>query len=604
MDPFTITRLVYDGCDPSDTWIITAIGHSKLDMKNVDVMNVSTFEEYEEGCRIHPNTKCAGHLCRTPHGNILPMQSLSVSTGVITNDVSRSAKFAFGGSNQYHSSKSKEVLLESMKGKTGRMRKGIVNCHVDGSLRMVITPQLLWSHEWVAIPRYLSDKWTVVYLDEKQNKYKSRNVSEGDYAILIRPPSLSIKSVQPVRIRFWDKTCMGVSPYIVKAFDGDYDGDEMHVFPVYSENSINECKNWINTKHKKFDMAFDIFRTLSIEDKSYPTFDDIDSTFEHKIEPTFEFMNHTTMPFDEIFNGSLQPLLAEETRTTKEHLDSFKLRYNTDEINRNFVPESIRGMADTNAQQLSQPIVGDMSRIAKLAASCVVHRDDGMIVVCTRTGYDIITKCDLDVCEGSPSVRGISTMCAGVQQIALESHHAKKKSLPSHDMISEMMTGGDETFVILSRDLNEHRIRSSIKPRWINIKGDCTYILCEPKSLSNTPSKYIIASYNPEVLSFIPKDRRLDACRMSMEHVIRYYSFALSKVEIECISVLFSYNVEKSKKPITTRDGMKHRMLRWTEVMMANHYGELKNMMGQHGIDPVPLDTVSSRLMSGNFIGY
>lgn len=587
MEPFKVTRLAHDNCDPSDTWIITGIGHSKINIENVHVAEVATIAEYEAGCQVHTGDRCMGHLCRTPHGNILPMQSLAVSTGVITNDISRAARFAFEGTGEYYSSKSRDVMLDSMKKKTGRMRKGILNCHVDGSLRMVITPQIDSPREWVAVPKYLQDKWSVVYFDEGLWKYKSKTVRHGDYAIAVRPPSLSIKSVQPVRIMFWDNTCLGISPYILKAFDGDYDGDEMHIFPVYSQGSVQECMDWINTPNPKFDKASEIYKQCSIP---------------HKGQTEYSFMDHTTVSFEDIARGTEELILAEETRTTLEHLKSFRKRYDTISVNKEFVSESIRGMADTNAQQLSQPVVGVMSRIAKLAASCVIHSDDGSISMATTTGVDLICHYPNDVQSGSPAMRGISTMCAGVQQIALESHHAKKKSLPSHDMVSEMMEGGDFTFVILDPMLRESQIRSSVKPRWINACDDGNYVLCNPTSLSSVPEIYIKASYNPVVLSLVADSRRLHVCKLAITKVVSYYGFSLSDTEIHCIAALFSYKTDLSPNPITTRDGIKRRRLRWTEVVMSSHYSELRCMVQDSPIDLTPVDTVSAKLMSGNFL--
>lgn len=588
MEPFTVTRLAHDGCDPSDTWTVVGIGHSKIDMEKVNIMNVSTIAEYEAGCQEHTGEKCLGHLCRTPYGNILPMQSLAVSTGVITNDVSKAARFAFEGAGQYYFARSKDVLLDSMKKKTGRMRKGVLNCHIDGSLRMVITPQLDLGKEWVAVPRYLLGKWSVVYFDENCKKYRSKNVEDGDYAIAVRPPSLSIKSVQPVRITFWNETCLGISPYILKAFDGDYDGDEMHVFPVYSRASIQECAEWTNTPNLKFDKAAKIYAESKIADKGLSQ---------------YSFMDHTTMSFDEIRLNAEQPILAEETRTTSEHIQGFRNRYDTKSVNRDFIAESIRGMGDTNAQQLSQPIVGVMSRIAKLAASCVIHSEDDSIFVATRTSLDFVCKYPQDKRCGNSAMRGISTMCAGIQQIALESHHAKKKSLPSHDMVSEMMEGSDFTLVILDGSLTQSQIQCATKAKWLSKFSNENYILCKPESIASIPRHYIKGSYNPIALSFIEEPRRLDVCKNAISKVVQYYEFTLSETEIHSLAVLFSYKTELSKHPISTRDGMKDRNLRWTEVVMANHYTELRNIVDSESIGTVPVDSVSSRLMSGNFLG-
>lgn len=198
--PFLTTRLAHEGSYPFDTWRVVGIGHSKVDMEKVPIVDVKTIAEYDHGCQEHE--RCPGHICRSPFGMPLPMQSLAVSTSVIKNDIAKAANAAFGGAGQYYSSQHRKILADSMKKKTGRMRKGILNCHIDGSLRMVIGPQEDLATNVVCIPRYLADKWTVVYFDETTNRYKMRKVEDGDRAIAVRPPSLSIRSVQPVIIAY------------------------------------------------------------------------------------------------------------------------------------------------------------------------------------------------------------------------------------------------------------------------------------------------------------------------------------------------------------------------------------------------------------------
>ncbi|HAA5926481.1 TPA_asm: hypothetical protein GFY42_15270, partial [Listeria monocytogenes] len=278
-----ILRLAHEGHDPSDLWVVAGLGHTKVNMENLDIKDISTLAEYEAGCKDHES--CPGELCRTPYGTLLPMQSLAISTAVMKNDIAKVAVAAFGGSGKYYQNLSRSLLEASLKRKTGRMRKGIVNCHVDGSLRMIITPQTEDAPNVMMIPRYLSETWRVVYFDESTNKYKSRYVKDGDNAIAIRPPSLSVRSVQPVIVKYWDQTCMGISPYLVKAFDGDYDGDEMHLFPVYSPDSIQECSRWNITPNHAFDEAKRIYQSSSIPFKGNGYYD---------------FMYHTTMSFEEM----------------------------------------------------------------------------------------------------------------------------------------------------------------------------------------------------------------------------------------------------------------------------------------------------------------
>jgi hypothetical protein len=46
MERFTVERLVYDGSDPSDDWVITGIGHSKLNIGNVATIPIESYNDY------------------------------------------------------------------------------------------------------------------------------------------------------------------------------------------------------------------------------------------------------------------------------------------------------------------------------------------------------------------------------------------------------------------------------------------------------------------------------------------------------------------------------------------------------------------------------
>ena len=587
MEPFVVCRLAYDGSDPSDTWKITHIGHSRLNFDMVNTVELQNLTDYEVNCQLHSSARCSGHMCRTPSGILLPMQSLSINSPVIKNDIYKAARDAFSAPSQYHSSRSKKILSDSLKTKTGRMRKGILNCHVDGSLRMVITPQVDMHPHIVAVPHYLQNKWAVVYLDEDTNKYKTRYVQPGDYAIMTRPPALSKKSVQPVIVVFWNETCMGVSPELVKEFDGDYDGDEMHLYPVYSPSSIEECKKWTHRSKDAFDRARDTYMSSEIPSKSNGAFD---------------FMDHTTLSFTEISMDEEQPLMAEQSRTTQSHLNDFKNRYDTENVSKNFMSETIRGMGDTNMQQLSQPIVGDMSRIARISSSCIIQRPNGDIGVAMETEFKVVCRLLLDEEDGNSCIRGISTLCAGAQQITLESHHAKKKEIASHDLVTDLMVGSPETYIIISSELNESRIRSAVRPSWFSDRTDSVHVLCKPSLVSTLPQKYILGSYNPIVLSSVDETRRLEVCKSALDRLIRCYKFAVSERELLTMAILFSYWPEASSSSITTKDGIIARKLRWTESMMANHYTGLAERTRVNGIEPAPVETVSACLMAGNFI--
>lgn len=585
MEKFSVERLVYDGSDPSDCWIVNSIGHSRLNMDNVEIMDVATLDEYESGCSMHEN--CLGHICRTPHGMLLPIQSLAISTPTIRNDIYKAAEMAFKGSTSYYVSEYKKILADSMKKKTGRLRKGIMNCYVDGSLRMVVTPQDHADTNIVCIPYYLQDKWSVVRLDKLTNKYKSDYVKSGDRAILIRPPSLTQRSVQPVIIEYWNETCMGVSAELLKALEGDFDGDECHVYPVYSDEAVEECKQWKNTPNVQFEKAREIFQDTRILEKE---------------NQLMSFMEHTTMSFDQIREGDYIPLMAEQTRTRREHIVDMRHRYDIGVVGNSFLDESIRGMSDVNDQQHMQPIVGDVSRIARIAASCVLHKENDTIGIATESDFVPMYEIPRDIAAGSSAVRAISNICASLQQAALSKHHATKRLLPSHDLISDMIVGSsDDTLILFSVSTSIERVRSLVSLKWAAKNDDAIHTLCKLRNLSRVPKDKIIGAYNPLVLRLIAPDKRIEVCKLGIRALADHYGISLSEVEVISLSVLYSFKPEKDSKPITTKDGMLSRRLRWTEVTMGNHYTSLVNRLKKGNIDPCPIETASACLMAGNF---
>lgn len=586
MNLFKVDRFAYHNSDVSTDWIITGIGHSKLNINNIKTVNIKTLDEFEAGCKLHE--QCLGHIGKSESGLLLPIQSMSVHNSTMSNDVYMAVSIALSGKSEYHKEKYIEKLRSSMKGKTGRMRKGILNAHIDGSLRMIITPQWQFPTNTIVVPQYLSGIWKVCRLDYETNIYITLPVSDGDHAIVIRPPSLSSRAVQPMVIRFWNETCLGISPEILKAFEGDYDGDEIHVYPVYSREAIEESKHWKNTPNRSIQKAESIFRDTKIPDK------DLTSG---------SYMMHTTMSFNQIMAGSQIPLMAEQTRTRIEHILPFAERLNnTESVRLSFTKESIRGMGDINRQQLSQPIVGDMSRIARIAASCVSQRSDGMIGIWSSNGFNSIIKLPLDESMGNSAVRAISTICASAQQVALDSHRMQVGSMPSHDLIRDLIVGSLYTLVMIKYDISAPLYIPKDGLQWRYLKDGTEYILCKPAAIGNGYANSVIGTYNPSILSKVAFKKRYDVCFAGISMLVDYYSIMLSQIEIASLTVLFTYKPESSNEPITSRSGFEARKMQWIETTMATHYmGLVKRLT--HGSIPIsPVMTVSSCLMAANIV--
>src|SRR5690606_40569721 len=66
-------------------------------------------------------------------------------------------------------------------------------------------------------------------------------------------------------------------------------------------------------------------------------------------------------------------------------LEMMRSRFLSHETEKSFAKESARGTADVTRQQLSQSTVGEMSRVARITASCFVRVQDGRLV-CLQIG--------------------------------------------------------------------------------------------------------------------------------------------------------------------------------------------------------------------------
>ena len=142
-----------------------------------------------------------------------------------------------------------------------RGKKGVVRAMnamvVQGSIRMVISPLRPSLAGPISIPQYVADNTKIMTC--LNGTYSESHIQNGDYGILIRYPCMWSGGSQPVKIQVsandggdngqWDvKSSMKLSVPMCGPFAGNYDGDEISLFIVRDQKSIDECKafSWPN----------------------------------------------------------------------------------------------------------------------------------------------------------------------------------------------------------------------------------------------------------------------------------------------------------------------------------------------------------------------
>lgn len=574
MEQTVLTRSMYVGSPATPTYVIRSAAMKP--MNEPRAMPVSTLGEYEAGCSLH--RECFGHPCRTPGGCLMVPQGLAASKGDASNDYLRAAKAAFSGDTDAY----KDILRSINLKKTGHMRRDILGTTISGSARLIIVPQVQFPMGTIALPRNIArimkvpariiDKATGMQTDVMGE----RSVEDGDWSIVVRPPSLTFYSTQPMRIRLWDTPTMGISPDDVGFWHGDFDGDEMHVYPVYEKDSVEECERWSRGGHVPFGKEMAKLEGMGYKDEQG--------------DRALPFIPMTNVPMSHLRDGMPLTEFASGARMKKEHVIATGRRFNAD-IESNYVSESIRGMSDVARQQLTQGSIGYMSRIAKIVAMCFLRKDDHLIVQASEGQMILVT--DVGSSYGCPCLRGISSICSVAQQAALDSHRAGVEKMATYDMISNMLTGGDDTVVVM-----ELTCPLAGRATWKTRKGDVYIGIVEEKAVEDVGTRGVVGAYSPWVLSNV--ESKFNVCTAGVKLVCNYFSVAMSDDELHDVCNMLIFRCEKSRFPITCARGLKSRGIGWIDHLMATSYMNMNEICGEGTAGEAPA-TGTCALLTGNF---
>lgn len=580
MEPTEVSRSIYVGSDVHAKYKITSL--CTVPLGNIDILPVGSIEEYESGCSTC-GKECYGHMCRTPSGIVLVPQSLAMKKGETSNEYLDAAKLAFSGKSLDY----KDYLASINKTKRGHMRKDILGSSVLGSARLIIAPACNIPTGELYIPRIIAASLRTPYevIDESSGYSTGivgeRPVEDGDRCMLWRPPSLTYSSIQPYKVRIHDAPVMKIPIQDAGLFHADFDGDEMHICMIYSRSALKECNKWRHTVNSGFDNAF---KRIVEEYQRLPG--------SHLPQ---SFISYTNMTMKEVMERAPPPMFSGPARMKAHNITETGQRFvDPESVKASFVAESIRGTVDVTRQQLFQGPMGLKSRIAKLAAAGFFRASNMLYAQTSHGAVPVAPR--VSNSYGVPAMRGISFLCAFMQQSALDSHRAQKSDIPSHDLISDMISGGDVTAVAVECDEGHY-----VDAIWKAWKDGISYRLIEKHAISSLDPSKIRGAFSPWVLRTVPDPFPCALGGISM--VASYFGIQLSEDEAHDMASMFSYQCDASDHPITTIPGMRARDLGWMEKWMAGTYNDINKLSGSAIVAEYPNTMVSSSML-GRFTSH
>ena len=583
LPPNTYTRTVSVGQPVLGSFRVESYRTEPLGNRKIPVQKVNSYEEYAAGCTEHE--RCIGHFCVTPRGTLLLPQKMVSTLGIMSNEYARMAEMVFNRDTPSQELVYREKFRSLMLGKSGKMRGDMVAGAVDSSAREIIAS--CWVEGgYFAVPKMVAQNMRVLRIGTDEitglplNHYIEDCLREGDTVLAIRPPSLWAGNVQPMKVLLWDHECFGVSASNTDEFHADHDGDEMQIYFIGRDESLEECKKWKELNSCKFLEAVKINKLPQSLTK-FVTNKSGEITDEGYKELRKEFMVSSTVSVKELIQGVKMPNTSKAARMKEPMVNMFVERLNNpDKVFKDFYYESIRGIKDVMAQQLNQGYLGDMSRQARLAASCIKYKGNGIFhimtakdtirVVCTQ-----LNSIDKDIkypLGGNACMRAVSALCGVAQQAALDSHRVSQDVVSKLDLINNLIVGSKESLIALQK--------GSLPPHsWKYQNGNIVYCVVDNKKAKPWASK-IIAGYNPIILRAVQlvNGDVQKVCRNGITMVCSYYGVSLSILELYSLTTLLCYRSEDSTEPITTKKGLLQRDMRWIVVVFANHYGKLKDL--------------------------
>jgi hypothetical protein len=383
--PFTLKRIVSSGADVTKIARVSRIEIKPVDVDQLFLEEPTTFMSSMIGkCKIPGHARCRGHLpgkCVDQEMFYVGYPSfMTLETETTVSPKSKFNKSLFSGILDCESAS--KTAVSFLLGKRGDYRAGLMSIKPVTSARGVATA--CWEGEpWEV---WINDTWAsrmkVAYRQHSDAGLSStvsfRPVYDGDYAVLHRCPVIYVSSMQAVRVRLWTNPTIGCHPFMCKAMNLDFDGDEVHVTVPSSLESQAELSTAIQSESYSDFSA----ETIASHLNSFfsPSTARSEAVFKLKTESIthstdFDFMMSSTCSITQVENRSFTASYHRLCRMKEESRKQNQLMLSESRNLSKYVGESLARISDVVDSHLTVSKGYTLARQLKLVAGevCTMH---------------------------------------------------------------------------------------------------------------------------------------------------------------------------------------------------------------------------------------
>ncbi|KAF4881305.1 hypothetical protein CGCF415_v015613 [Colletotrichum fructicola] len=110
--------------------------------------------------------------------------------------------------------------------------------------------------------------------------------------------------------------------------------------------------------------------------------------------------------------------------------------------------------------------------------------------------------------------------------------------------------------------------------------------LISPQKVTGVGVASVVGAYNPQILEEVAASKRHRVCTETLRSVMGFYGCDYSEPEVHDLAHVFSYQLEKSDYPITSREEALSRDTGWVDKLFMTDYSQLGHHIESFNEEP------------------